>query len=52
MDYCYSDIRGALRGFLAEEQIFDNDLMRDIYARDASYFNITPQVIVRPRTAG
>lgn len=39
MDYCYSDIRGALRGFLAEEQISDNDLMRDIYARDASYFN-------------
>lgn len=37
-----------LRWFLRNDQILDTDLWREIYARDASYFNITPMCVLRP----
>lgn len=40
-----------LSGFLNKEQILSSDLYREIYARDGSYFDIKPEVIVRPETA-
>ena len=39
-----------LANFLDRDQILDSRLYREIYSRDASYFNIKPQYIVRPRT--
>lgn len=39
-----------LRTFLDHHQILDNDLWREIYARDASYFDIKPECVVRPST--
>lgn len=39
-----------LRRFLPSDRILDTDLWREIYARDASYFDIKPQCIVRPAT--
>lgn len=38
-----------LRSHLDEDQILSSDLWREIYARDASYFDIKPECIVRPR---
>lgn len=32
------------------EQIKSSDLYREVYGRDASYFNIKPQVVVRPHS--
>lgn len=46
------DLIRRLRGFLRKDQILDSDLWREIYARDASYFNIPPLVIVRPESVG
>lgn len=31
-----------------KNQILTSDLYREIYSRDGSYFNIKPEVIVRP----
>lgn len=39
-----------LRRIFSEDRILDSMLMREIYGRDASYFNIIPQAVVRPRT--
>lgn len=39
-----------LRRIFSEDRILDSMLMREIYGRDASYFNILPQAVVRPRT--
>ena len=39
-----------LSSILDREQIKSSDLYREVYARDASYFNIKPQVIVRPHS--
>lgn len=39
-----------LRDFLRKDQILSSDLWREIYARDASYFDITPLCVVRPDT--
>lgn len=44
------NIRHSLEQFLAPDQILDSALYREVYARDASYFRIPPQAIVRPRT--
>ncbi len=38
-----------LNGFLFGDQIMSTDLWREIYARDASYFNIMPECVVRPK---
>lgn len=43
-------LRAQLERLLDRDQILDNLLWREIYARDASYFDIRPQAIVRPRT--
>lgn len=42
------EIIPILRTFLDKDQILDNDLWREIYARDASYFDIKPECVVRP----
>lgn len=34
-----------------KNQILTSDLYREIYSRDGSYFNIKPEVIVRPENA-
>lgn len=39
-----------LGSFLDKNQILDNELWREIYARDASYFDIKPVCVVRPST--
>ena len=39
-----------LKGVFRDDQIKSEDLYRAIYGRDASYFNITPQLVVRPDT--
>ena len=39
-----------LQWFLRDDQILDTDLWREIYARDASYFNIKPMCVLRPST--
>ena len=40
-----------LLGVFAKHQILTSDLYREIYSRDGSYFNIKPEVIVRPANA-
>lgn len=40
----------SLRGIFGKDRVLDSELYRRIYARDASYFNILPQAVVRPRT--
>lgn len=37
-----------LRWMLRDDQILDTELWREIYARDASYFNIKPTAVLRP----
>ena len=37
-----------LRWMLRDDQILDTELWREIYARDASYFNIKPMAVLRP----
>lgn len=44
------NLRHDLRQILADDKILDNELWREIYARDASYFKILPQAVVRPRS--
>lgn len=45
-----TDLSRQLREFLSKKQILDSELWREIYARDASYFDLKPQCIVRPTT--
>lgn len=40
----------SLKSIFGNDRLLDGDLWREIYARDASYYNIKPQAIVRPRT--
>lgn len=40
----------ALRQIFPADRIFTSDLWREVYGRDASYYSIVPQAIVRPRT--
>lgn len=46
-----SDLRSALGNIFPSDRILDSRLLREIYGRDASYFNIIPQAIVRPQSA-
>lgn len=46
------DLTEQLRAIFDSDRIFTSELWREIYARDASYFNIEPQAVVRPRTVG
>lgn len=39
-----------LHKIFGRDRVFSDQLWREIYARDASYFNITPQAIVRPQS--
>lgn len=43
-------LTSRLKAILRKDQILDTDLWREIYARDASYFDIKPQCIVRPES--
>ena len=43
-----TQLKRELQDFLDSRQILDTDLWREIYARDASYFNIKPECVVRP----
>lgn len=43
-------LRDALESFLESDRIIDSRLYREVYARDASYFDIKPLAIVRPHT--
>lgn len=45
-----STLHDELKRFLPSDRILDSRLLREIYGRDASYFNIIPQAIVRPET--
>lgn len=40
----------SLKKIFGRDRVFDGDLWREIYARDASYFRIMPQAMVRPRS--
>ncbi len=42
------NLRHDLRHILADDKILDSELWREIYARDASYFKILPEAVVRP----
>ena len=44
------DMIRKLRETLDRDRVLTGDLWREIYARDASYFDIKPECIVRPRT--
>lgn len=44
------DLIYELQTIFDRDRILSGDLWREIYARDASYFNIRPEVIVRPKT--
>lgn len=39
-----------LSWIMGPDRLLHNDLWREIYARDASYFNIMPECVVRPRS--
>ena len=39
-----------LGGIFDTHQILASDLYREIYSRDGSYFDIKPEIIVRPDT--
>ena len=41
-------LHSALCRIFDKNQILDNRLWREVYSRDASYFNIMPQAVVRP----
>lgn len=45
------NISDLIRDFIPKDRIYDTDLMREIYARDASYFDVKPDLIVRPTNA-
>ena len=42
------NLHSQLRHFLSDERILDTELWREVYGRDASYFDIKPQAVVRP----
>lgn len=42
------DLIDRMRWYLKDNQILSTELWREIYARDASYFNIKPLAVVRP----
>lgn len=44
----YTELIDRMRWYLKDSQILATDLWREIYARDASYFNIKPLAVVRP----
>lgn len=44
-------LRQILGEIVSKDRIFDSELMREIYARDASYFNVLPECVVRPQNA-
>ena len=44
------NIRHDLEHIVSPDRILDSELWREIYGRDASYFNIMPQAVVRPKT--
>lgn len=46
-----TQITRLLGRFLRKEQILSSDLWRHIYGRDASYFDIPPLCVVRPKDA-
>ena len=41
-------LHSALCRIFNKNQILDNRLWREVYSRDASYFNIMPQAVLRP----
>ena len=45
-----SHIIDLLGRIIPKERILGEELWREVYARDASYFNLKPQAIVRPST--
>ena len=44
------NLHSQLRRFLSDDRILDTELWREVYGRDASYFDIKPQAVVRPQT--
>lgn len=44
------DVSSMLRQALGRGNVLDTDLWREIYARDASYFDVKPLCVVRPST--
>lgn len=44
------DLLNMLTEAFGHDKVLSGKLWREIYARDASYFEITPQAIVRPRS--
>lgn len=44
------DLLSTLDSIFDSDRILKNDLWREVYARDASYFKITPKAVVRPRS--
>lgn len=46
------NLHESLKSIFGSDRLLDGELWREIYARDASYYNIKPQAIVRPRTVG
>lgn len=43
-------LRDQLQRIVSADRILDSELWREIYARDASYFRIVPEAVVRART--
>lgn len=46
-----TSLNQQLRRILSKNRILDSDLWREIYSRDASYYNVKPECVVRPQTA-
>lgn len=44
------NLHESLKAVFGSDRLLDGDLWREIYARDASYYSIRPQAVVRPRT--
>lgn len=44
-----NEIIDGLKRIISKDRILSSDLWREIYARDASYFDIKPMCVVRPR---
>ncbi len=44
------DLRRELERIVSRDRILDTELIREVYARDASYFDLRPLGVVRPRT--
>ena len=43
-------LRHELEQIVSGDRVLDNELWREIYGRDASYFKIIPEAVVRPQT--